>query len=170
MCLNDFADDGFIFCFRCCFNLLLVYDLCSSLHFLPCNHNTHAARWSLAQRKWDFVWNASYGSGRCLLKLLFYFWFSGSSLFMVFSFRVGASPVFWFCLTWKRGQRKSPLMHSTFLLYGNCFICFFFCISHAYRLIRQMLSVQTSTSLIQRSFMVVNSLTVRHTLVVTWNA
>jgi len=47
---NIITDDGLLFCFWCCFNLLLVHDVCSSLHFLSCYYYTYVTRWGFTQR------------------------------------------------------------------------------------------------------------------------
>lgn len=57
------SDDGIIFCVRCRGNIFSIYDICSSVHFLSCNYNSYATRWGPPKRKWNTLWNASYGAG-----------------------------------------------------------------------------------------------------------
>ena len=60
---NYTTDDGVVLCIWCCLHLLLVYDICSSFHFLPRNNNTHATWRGSAKRKWNPLWNATHGPG-----------------------------------------------------------------------------------------------------------
>jgi hypothetical protein len=39
----SFSDNGFLFCIRCCCNILSIHDLCPSIYLFSCNYNTYVS-------------------------------------------------------------------------------------------------------------------------------